>query len=359
MKLYFLTNNYEPASSGGEIYNKALLEGAIKAGFTVEAIELAKICQNSSNIININIQLLKMVIKSPKRSLYIFDADPKMRYILALFWIKLFRKDATIVGMIHHYNYIDKSSPLLRFIHKFFDQLTSKQYQQIITNSQSTYESFLHLTKHPQTPKSILQPFVIPQPLKDERSLKMSTPINILFVGSLIDRKNVLITLKALSYINYDFIFTIVGSTSDTNYVNNIKQTISHLGLSNKIKIKGRVSDSELEQYYKNADLFLMVSKNEGYGMVYTEAMRYGIPIIAGNTGAVPEVVKDNFNGLLCSPHSDTEIAAKINLILGDKERYKNISENNIRKYKTFHSKNSFILSASQIFSSISDGTTF
>jgi glycosyltransferase involved in cell wall biosynthesis len=65
--------------------------------------------------------------------------------------------------------------------------------------------------------------------------------------------------------------------------------------------VLGAVSDSELDILYAQADAFVLPSLFEGYGMVYAEAMAYGLPIIATTGGAIPDTVPSEA-GLLVHP---------------------------------------------------------
>jgi glycosyltransferase involved in cell wall biosynthesis len=83
-----------------------------------------------------------------------------------------------------------------------------------------------------------------------------------------------------------------------------LKQRGSEAGASEAIRFHGAVPDDQLRDLYRSCDVFAMPSLNEGFGIVFLEAMRYGKPCIGGRHGGTPEVVQDGFNGLLVQ-HGD------------------------------------------------------
>jgi glycosyltransferase involved in cell wall biosynthesis len=66
------------------------------------------------------------------------------------------------------------------------------------------------------------------------------------------------------------------------------------------------ISDDELAGYYKRCALFVLPSGQEGFGIVFLEAMRFAKPCIGGNVGGTPEVVEDGQTGLLV-PFGDVD----------------------------------------------------
>jgi phosphatidylinositol alpha-1,6-mannosyltransferase len=89
------------------------------------------------------------------------------------------------------------------------------------------------------------------------------------------------------------------------------------LGVSESVRFAGRIPDSDLEQLYRRCSLFVMPSRNEGFGLVFLEAMRAGRPCIAGD-GAPREVVQDGVTGLIDSTTDAAGLARTIVQLLQD-----------------------------------------
>jgi glycosyltransferase involved in cell wall biosynthesis len=81
--------------------------------------------------------------------------------------------------------------------------------------------------------------------------------------------------------------------------------------------VLGAVSDSELDILYTQADAFVLASLFEGYGMVYAEAMAYGLPIIATKAGAIPDTVPSDA-GLLIGPGDVTALTLALQTVIED-----------------------------------------
>lgn len=94
------------------------------------------------------------------------------------------------------------------------------------------------------------------------------------------------------------------------------KQRVEHIvqekGVLDKVIFTGFLKDKEIMDHYLLADLFVMPSKNEGFGIVYLEAMMSGLPVIAGNVDGSVDALKNGELGTLVDPDNIGEIAEAI-----------------------------------------------
>jgi glycosyltransferase involved in cell wall biosynthesis len=103
--------------------------------------------------------------------------------------------------------------------------------------------------------------------------------------------------------------FLIVGTGPDFDAV---RTKISRLGISERCRLAGFVSDAELPAYYNAADLFVLPSKSgEGLPLVGLEAMSCGLPVIATNVGGISEVIPEGY-GKLVPPNYPAALAEAI-----------------------------------------------
>jgi glycosyltransferase involved in cell wall biosynthesis len=87
---------------------------------------------------------------------------------------------------------------------------------------------------------------------------------------------------------------TIVGSDDrSVEHALEIRNLIAKTGLRDRIVLTGAVDDAALHEHYAQADLFVLASRFEGFGMVLTEALARGLPIVTTTGGAAAETVSD------------------------------------------------------------------
>ena len=126
------------------------------------------------------------------------------------------------------------------------------------------------------------------------RAIGTGAPVQILSVGSLVPRKGYPVLINALAPLRaLAWHLTIVGAPRDQQEAAKIEALIGRHGLTAKITLAGEVSLADLNALYQRADLFVMASHHEGYGMVLGEAMARGLAIVTTRAGAASETVPD------------------------------------------------------------------
>jgi phosphatidylinositol alpha-1,6-mannosyltransferase len=97
-----------------------------------------------------------------------------------------------------------------------------------------------------------------------------------------------------------------------------LEQKAKKLGLDESIRFWGRVSDEELCGLYQRAAVFAMPSRQEGFGLVYAEAMWHGVPCIGSTADAAGQVIRDGETGLLVPYNDVPALGEALIRILGD-----------------------------------------
>jgi len=150
---------------------------------------------------------------------------------------------------------------------------------------------------------------------------------NILFTGRLAHGKGIDLLLKSISTLREtkeDFILHIAGP--DFGELPSILEFIEKNNIKNNVRIHGNLPRRELIKLFKSADLFVLPSRYEAFGIVIIEAMAAGIPVIASNISAIPYIIKDGENGLLFEPENHNELAEKIKYLMGNDSAAKSLS---------------------------------
>lgn len=118
------------------------------------------------------------------------------------------------------------------------------------------------------------------------------SPPLILSVGIQHPRKGHDVLLAALDRIrDLDWQAVIAGSAYDADHAAGLARQAAALGLGPRLRLAGRVSQEELARLYRAASIFALATRYEGYGIVFDEALSYGLPIVSCRTGAVPDTV--------------------------------------------------------------------
>jgi glycosyltransferase involved in cell wall biosynthesis len=145
-----------------------------------------------------------------------------------------------------------------------------------------------------------------------------ATP-SLLCVGTVTARKGHAVLVEALGDIrDRRWHLTCVGSlVRDAACARALEQQIERLRLRERISLLGELDAAALERHYARADLFVLASHLEGYGMALAEALAHGIPVVSTTAGAVPSTVPAGA-GVLVPPGDSRALAHALARLLDD-----------------------------------------
>lgn len=109
-----------------------------------------------------------------------------------------------------------------------------------------------------------------------------------------------------------------------------LRQFAKDNNIEDKIIFAGIVDKAEIKNYYAAADIFVYASKSETQGMIITEAMYCGLPIVAVNATGICDLVENDINGFLV-PESETEFAGAVDKLVNDSELRNKFSQESAR----------------------------
>lgn len=184
-----------------------------------------------------------------------------------------------------------------------------------------------------QVVNNCLDPFLSP-------FLQVPKPQHLLNMYGIKANDTVLLTLTRLSstekYKGYDLVmqaihdlkeklpslkYLIVGKY-DAPEKERLDKMIAGLGLQQQIILTGFIPDESLAGHYDLADLFIMPSRKEGFGIVFIEAMYYGKPVVAGNMDGSVDALHNGKFGLLINPNSQQEVTDAIVEVISNYKKY-------------------------------------
>jgi glycosyltransferase involved in cell wall biosynthesis len=143
--------------------------------------------------------------------------------------------------------------------------------------------------------------------------------VRLLSVGAVVPRKGFDVLIAALARVtDPSWRLTIVGDrTRDRNAVAQLDAEIARHALGGAIDVLGAVCPQRLAALYVEADVFVLASHFEGYGMAYAEAVAHGLPVIGTSAGAIPDTVPPEA-GLLVTPGDTAALARALRRVIAD-----------------------------------------
>jgi len=145
--------------------------------------------------------------------------------------------------------------------------------------------------------------------------------IQLLFVGWLDERKGLQYLLEAMPKIteNYDVKLKVVG-------IGPKEKKFKSLARGN-VEFLGGVDNENMPAIYRQSDIFILPSQNEGVPVSILEAMSCGVPVIATYVGGIPELIEHRKTGFLIYPRPEYIVSA-VSKLLDDRELYDRLSVN-------------------------------
>lgn len=122
------------------------------------------------------------------------------------------------------------------------------------------------------------------------------------------------------------------GDHFDPAWAAHLHALVIRYGLGERIVFAGSCESPDAE--YRQADMFVLPSRYEGYGMVFAEALAHGLPVIGARAGAVPDVVPEDA-GLLVPVDDSAALAAALRRVLSDAALYQDLRRGALRAAAT------------------------
>jgi len=328
--LVAIVGDVQSGRTGGEQYDARLIQAAKAAGLQVQQLSWSD--GISDTLLRLPIlwrmahvwRSLRLTFKLWRTSgdvLVDVWAAPYLQ-----FWAK--HTSRHILLMVHHLRGELEQDEQLKTAEKTLIQAASR----ILTVSQSSktqIQAYLSPESNKNVPISIIPPGFTPtnNTVKNKDSV---SDVSLLFVGHITRSKGVLDLLQAVAilHVKQTWQLHIVGGASAEPETKQQLQTmIKQHSLNDKVKLHGRVNNADLAHLYAGADIFVLPSYWEGYGIVFLEAMYVGLPVVATTAGAIPEVVQHEETGLLVNAGDVDALQAALTALITSPERRKSYSQ--------------------------------
>jgi glycosyltransferase involved in cell wall biosynthesis len=191
----------------------------------------------------------------------------------------------------------------------------------VVTTSRWTADRIVGRHGLDPTRVIVATPGVDPAPVSPGSAVT-GTPPRLLCLGALTPTKGQDVLVEALAEVaDEPWTATLAGPTSrDPGFVLGLRATIAHRGLAGRVTVPGTLTGHALDAAWAAADLLVLPSRAETFGMVVTEALARGVPVVASRVGGVGEAmgVEDRTPGTWVPPENVPALATALRRWLGD-----------------------------------------
>ncbi|MCB8919007.1 MAG: glycosyltransferase family 4 protein [Ardenticatenaceae bacterium] len=306
--------------SGGYLYDRMLVRYLRRQGDEVTLVSLPWRSYGQHLLDNANRRLLRR-LQAARFDVLLQDElnHPSLAWLNSRL-----RRQVTypLLAVVHHLRWLETRPGRLGTLQNRFYRQVERRYlasvDGFVYNSQATRAAVTGLVggsrpgvvaypagnrfTHLPTPDEILARATRPGPLR------------LLFVGNLIPRKGLHQLLAALARLpRPTWQLTVVGRPDvDPAYARAVRQQMLRAGLDNQVFFTGPLPDPALAAQFGRAQLLVMPSSYEGFGIVYLEGMAFGLPALATPAGGARELVTAGENGYLVDPDDPAGLAAHL-----------------------------------------------
>lgn len=151
-------------------------------------------------------------------------------------------------------------------------------------------------------------------------------------VGRLVQRKGFDFLLEAVAELK-DIRLILIGDGPQREH---LRQKIQNMQMEDRVILTGQISEKKKFQYLENADMYVLSSVHEGFGIVLQEAMQAGLPIVSTDFGGQTDLISQGENGLLISYGDKQAMVRAIRRILSDQELTDKMKKNNLKKVERY-----------------------
>jgi glycosyltransferase involved in cell wall biosynthesis len=311
--------------SGGNLYDRKLVERLRASGHEVEVVSIANrgyVLDLASNLS----PLLRRRLSDPGYDLLLEDelVHPSLAFLNRS--LHDHRPSRPLVAIVHHLRSSEERPDWQNRLYRRVEKRYLASVDAFVFNSHTTRESVEELLA-----KKTRNVVATPGGDRLERKLtrmeidaraREPGPLRILFVGNLIPRKGLERLVEAARSLQaYPFSLDVVGSLDmDRRYAARVRRQVEACGLADRVRFHGSLGGELLEERFRQAQLFVVPSSYEGFGIVYLEAMGLGLPVIATASGATDEIVIHESTGYLVPPGDATILARRIESFLEDRD---------------------------------------
>lgn len=155
-------------------------------------------------------------------------------------------------------------------------------------------------------------------------------------LGRFVYKKGFDVFLDAIRQVKTKIPNLSVVMAGDGSELQRCKELAQSYGLSDTVEFVGKIKNSEVPDFLRQARLFVLPSRDEPFGIVVLEALACGIPTIITDSGGATEIVDDNVNGYVVPVENPEAMAEKIAALLNDNAKSEAFRQKGLKKVQLF-----------------------
>lgn len=338
MKIIWAIPKFENPQTGGEKVFEHMAGLFEKNGDVLTNVYFAPEGRNGIvAILKNNYRNYRMLKSQPESAPIIQNLFNRSEYLLANVLLRLISK-RKIILFVNEENDWELITYIRRMYNNILNYISFKSASMIVVNS--NYMS-KWIATHVQVRSKIFRMYpVLDSGNKIQLERKRDGRIKLLCVANIRKSKGQLQLIKAMEAMERECVVTLVGHVKENQYYRDIADYISKKRLGDKVIFKGYLEHDELLQEYAKADIFVMPTLKEGFGMSVYEAMCCGMPVITSDIGGLPELVDDGLSGVLVEPGCVESLSRAINNLIARPEYADALARSALIKAESFESVN-------------------
>ena len=321
--------------SGGFLYDRKLVESLEAAGDEVHVIGIPWR--------NYGRHLTDAFSRGLRRELMAADVDVMLQDELnhpSLFRVnRAVRGRWPIISIVHHLRLSELRAGWKNRAYGVIERSYLRSVDGFVFNSETTRD-----VVHRQIGDS--KPHVVAFPAGDRFHSPMTEgdvkaraeqdgPLKILFLGNVIERKQLHVLLEALTLVgNAPMRLDVVGGLeAEPKYAERTRRQVEQLGLGDRVTFHGPVLDDALRNHIASSHVLAVPSSYEGFGIVYLEGMAFGLPAIATDSGAAHEIITNDRDGFLIPMGSAQELSIRLRDIATDRDQLAKMGASALKRF--------------------------
>ena len=323
---------------GGAVYDREILKGLTRLGIDIE-IPLPR-GELHEDVVGWR------VYRTPRHRFYYYEYNLIFLPYLIKLWPKpgfdllrvhspysvglgaLLFKQLTGVPIVAHYHHLEDKR-----IYHLVNKSTIRLYDWITTDSEFCRKQITSTYEVNEDKIAVIYPGVDakyqPHPRNEWLRCRLGADdkLVLLYLGVLTPRKNLLFLLDVFAEVLKSVSKTCLIIAGSGTQESELRTYAQRVGLDKHVIFTGYVPEDEKVDYYNLADIFVLPSMLEGFGMVAAEAMACGKPVVASNVSSIPEVVEDEKTGFLADPMHKDDFVEKLLWLMQDRGLRRRIGE--------------------------------